>query len=76
MCELALSRCLSSSRTDSGTRLPSNPAYWRYLRYAQVQAEQSGCEELINFAAWLRQDEAAVRAALTTPWSNGPVEVR
>ena len=25
-------------------------------------------------AAGLRQDEAAVRAALTTPWSNGPVE--
>jgi transposase/DNA-binding CsgD family transcriptional regulator len=39
-----------------------------------VQAEQSDCGELIGFAAGLRQDEAAVRAALTTPWSNGPVE--
>jgi transposase len=39
-----------------------------------AQAEQSGCRELAGFAAGLRQDEAAVRAALTTPWSNGPVE--
>jgi transposase len=39
-----------------------------------AQAEQSGCRELVGFAAGLRQDEAAVRAALTTPWSNGPVE--
>jgi transposase/DNA-binding CsgD family transcriptional regulator len=39
-----------------------------------AQAEQSGCGEIVGFAAGLRQDEAAVRAALTTPWSNGPVE--
>lgn len=39
-----------------------------------VQVEQSGCVELVGFAAGLRQDEAAVRASLTTPWSNGPVE--
>jgi transposase len=39
-----------------------------------VQAEQSGSEEMRGFAAGLRQDEAAVRAALTEPWSNGPVE--
>jgi transposase len=39
-----------------------------------VKAEQSGCGELMGFAAGLRQDEAAVRAALTTHWSNGPVE--
>jgi transposase len=38
------------------------------------KAEGSGCAELRNFAAGLRQDEAAVAAALTTPWSNGPVE--
>ncbi len=30
--------------------------------------------ELRNFAASLEQDGAAVRAALTLPWSNGPVE--
>lgn len=27
-----------------------------------------------NFAKGIRQDEAAIRAALTLPWSNGPVE--
>ena len=30
--------------------------------------------ELRSFAASLRQDEAAVAAALTEGWSNGPVE--
>jgi transposase len=30
--------------------------------------------ELRRFVTGLRQDEAAVRAALTLPWSNGPVE--
>jgi transposase len=30
--------------------------------------------ELRSFAEGLRQDEAAVRAALTLPWSSGPVE--
>jgi transposase len=34
----------------------------------------SGCAELQSFAEGLRQDEAAVVAALTQPWSNGPVE--
>jgi transposase len=37
-------------------------------------AEGSGCAELRSFAAGLRQDEAAVAAALTADWSNGPVE--
>ena len=36
--------------------------------------EGSGCAELRSFAASLRQDEAAVAAALTEDWSNGPVE--
>ncbi len=30
--------------------------------------------ELRGFAAGLRQDKAAVRAAMGEPWSNGPVE--
>ena len=34
----------------------------------------SSCAELRSFADGLRQDEAAVSAALTEPWSNGPVE--
>jgi transposase len=37
-------------------------------------AERSGCVELRSFAVGLRQDEAAVTAAVTEPWSNGPVE--
>jgi transposase len=37
-------------------------------------AEGAGCAEMRSFAAGLRQDEAAVRAALTEPWSNGPTE--
>jgi transposase len=36
--------------------------------------QSSGCAELRSFAASLRQDEAAVTAALTEEWSNGPVE--
>jgi transposase len=39
-----------------------------------AKAETSTCAELRNFAASLRTDEAAVGAALTQPWSNGPVE--
>ncbi len=33
-----------------------------------------GAPELQNFAIGLRREEAAIRAALSTPWSTGPVE--
>lgn len=33
-----------------------------------------GIQELANFAVGLQQDEAAVRAARTLPWSTGQVE--
>lgn len=33
-----------------------------------------GCRELQNFVQGLLKDEAAVRAGLTLPWSQGPVE--
>ena len=36
--------------------------------------QASGIPDLQGFAAGLKQDEAAVRAALTTNWSNGQVE--
>lgn len=36
--------------------------------------ETCGCAELRSFAESLQQDEAAVNAALTEDWSNGPVE--
>jgi transposase len=39
-----------------------------------AQAEGAACAEMRAFAASLRQDEAAVAAALTEAWSNGPVE--
>jgi transposase len=39
-----------------------------------AKVEGSGCAELRSFASGLRLDEAAVAAALTERWSNGPVE--
>lgn len=36
--------------------------------------EVADATDLRGFAAGLRQDEAAVRAAVIEPWSNGPVE--
>jgi Transposase len=38
------------------------------------EAEDSGIGELRSFADGIRQDQAAVQAAITEPWSNGPVE--
>jgi transposase len=38
------------------------------------RAEVSLCPEVRNFAAGIRHDESAVNAAVTTRWSNGPVE--
>jgi transposase len=38
------------------------------------QVEASGLRELRRFALGLRQDYAAVRAALEEPWSQGPTE--
>jgi transposase len=37
-------------------------------------SEQGSLRELRAFAVSLRRDEQAVRAALSLPWSNGPVE--
>lgn len=39
-----------------------------------TQAEGSGLRAFRGFAAGLKQDLAAVRAALSLPWSQGPVE--
>jgi transposase len=36
--------------------------------------EAAGTTDLGGFVTGLRQDEAAVRAAIVEPWSNGPVE--
>ncbi len=39
-----------------------------------AEAAVSSVPELRHFASSLRRDEAAVRAAMTLPWSNGQVE--
>lgn len=44
------------------------------LREWLTKVRQSGVQEMRTFAEGLRQDEAAVQAALEEPWSNGPVE--
>ncbi len=36
--------------------------------------EATAKTDLGGFVTGLRQDEAAVRAAIVEPWSNGPVE--
>ena len=38
------------------------------------RASESGIPAVRNFAASLRQDYAAVKAAVSLPWSNGPTE--
>ncbi len=38
------------------------------------RAEASASAEVRNFAEGIRRDESAVNAAVTTRWSNGPVE--
>jgi transposase len=39
-----------------------------------LRAEVSTCPEVRQFAEGIRRDESAVNAAITTRWSNGPVE--
>ena len=39
-----------------------------------ADAAGSACGEFRRFAASLRKDEAAVRAACSSPWSNGQLE--
>ena len=39
-----------------------------------TRAEASPCPEVRHFAEGIRRDESAVNAAITLPWSNGPVE--
>ena len=53
--------------------------FFRIIRQRDLGAwprwlEQAGHTSLAGFATHLQRDEAAVRAALQLPWSNGPVE--
>ncbi len=44
------------------------------LEAGLTEATASGIEALARFAQGLQGDLAAVKAGLTLPWSNGPVE--
>jgi hypothetical protein len=57
----------SSGPSGCGSYMPKG------CRWARSRGRWA-CTELQSFAAGLRQDEAAVAAALTGPWGNGPVE--
>jgi transposase len=39
-----------------------------------AKGEASSCPEVRRFAEGIRRDEAAVQAAVSQKWSNGPVE--
>jgi transposase len=41
-----------------------------------IQAKQGGIRELKSFAQGIRRDYAAVKAAFTSPWSNGQTEAQ
>ena len=38
------------------------------------EATDCGIAEMVSFARGIRQDYSAVKATLSLPWSNGPVE--
>ena len=69
---------------DVATTYPLVQAFTQLLRTRMVDAldpwleaaEQCGVRELRRFALGLRQDYAAVRAALEHPWSNGQTEAQ
>jgi transposase len=41
-----------------------------------IQVKHSGLAELKSFAQGIRRDYAAARAAFSSPWRNGQVEVQ
>ena len=51
-----------------------HPAPCNNLDMWLAEARACGVRAIETFAAGLEQDGAAVRAALTTPWSNGQAE--
>ncbi len=55
----------------AGTRDATGPAAASHGGWKNIACNNS---ELHGFAAGLRGDEQAVRAALTLPWSSGQVE--
>jgi transposase len=61
-------RLLTTFRAILAQRCPEQLAPWL------EECEQCGISELVGFARGLRADEAAVRAALRSDWSQGPIE--
>ena len=64
---------------DIATAVELAKQFYRMLREHEASAwlswRDAACKSpLRSFATQLRRDEAAVRAALTLPWSTGPVE--
>ena len=64
---------------DIATAVELAKQFYRMLREHEASAWPSWCKTagnslLHSFATQLQRDEAAVRAALTLPWSTGPVE--
>ena len=78
MCRVAdLLRDFTALVSASGChRRAGPPSTSPVTRFADWLEQASGCgvEALQTFAAGLRQDGAAVRAALTLPWSSGQAE--
>jgi hypothetical protein len=73
------------SRSACAPFLPTSPTvelakqFWRVLREHDASAwspwqKAARQSPLHHFAVQLQRDEAAVQAALTLPWSTGPVE--
>jgi|SRR5271169_5753626 len=70
---------LSALSPDIATTVELAKQFWRILRERDVSAWSSWQKTarhspLHHFVVQLQRDEAAVRAALTLPWSTGPVE--
>ena len=61
-------RLLATFRAILTQRCPEQLAPWL------EQCELSSVSELVGFVRGLRADEAAVRAALRSDWSQGPIE--
>jgi transposase len=71
---------IRSIETDRLLRRPAHPCNTLTMVKDQVAStldcwlHQAEASALASFAAGLRRDEDALRAALTEPWSNGQVE--
>jgi transposase len=69
--------CALSADIATATDLANQ--FYRMMRERDASAwlpwgKAAGKSPLHHFVAQLQRDEAAVRAALTLPWSTGPVE--